>query len=66
MARTALELCYKGLFNTLVRKEHMTTVTENQRVLEKHNRMESILHSIQDTATEEELAEVDFTLSPFF
>ena len=57
MARTALELCYKGLFNVLVRKEHIDM--ENKRLLEKHQRLETLLLSLrEEVATEEDMAYV--------
>jgi DNA-directed RNA polymerase III subunit RPC3 len=58
-----LEASYKGLFNALIRREH--ELGENKRLLDKQNRVQSILVNLREQgATEEQLAEVHEMITP--
>lgn len=52
MARTALELSYKALFNAMLRQSH--ELTDNKRVLDKHTRIESLLVNLREEGLPEE------------
>lgn len=52
-----LEMCYKALYNAMVRREHERS--ENRRMVEKQQRIESITLTMREQgATAEQLAEV--------
>jgi hypothetical protein len=52
-----LEMCYKALYNAMIRREHERS--ENRRMIEKQQRIESITLSMREQgATAEQLAEV--------
>nr|CAG4649280.1 EOG090X04YD [Scapholeberis mucronata]SVE93579.1 EOG090X04YD [Scapholeberis mucronata] len=62
VARTALETSYKGLYNAMVRQMH--EVSDNKRLLEKHERMETLLESMKaEGSPEEELAYIADSMS---
>jgi hypothetical protein len=52
-----LEMCYKALYNAMIRREHERS--ENRRMIEKQQRIESITLSMREQgATAEQLVEV--------
>nr|CAG4647851.1 EOG090X04YD [Moina brachiata]SVE92974.1 EOG090X04YD [Moina brachiata] len=62
VARTALALTYKGLFNAMIRRDH--EITSNKRLLDKQERVESIIRSMRaQEAPEEEIAYVADAMS---
>nr|CAG4634746.1 EOG090X04YD [Alona affinis] len=61
VVRMVLRFSYQGLFNLLVRKDHIAV--ENKRLFEKHERMESLLATLQG-APEEEIAFVEDSATP--
>lgn len=63
VARTILERCYKTLYNLIVQRE--TRGSENQRLLDKRTRVDSIVENLrQSGGTEESVKEVEEMLSP--
>nr|CAD7408582.1 unnamed protein product [Timema cristinae] len=63
VARMVLEVCYKALFNALTRRDHEHK--ENRRLIEKHQRIESITQSMREQgADQEQLTEIEEMLTP--
>ncbi|PNF18354.1 DNA-directed RNA polymerase III subunit RPC3 [Cryptotermes secundus] len=63
VARMVLEMCYKALYNAMVRREHERS--ENRRMVEKQQRIESITLTMREQgATAEQLAEIEEMLTP--
>nr|CAD7257046.1 unnamed protein product [Timema shepardi] len=52
VARMVLEVCYKALFNALTRRDHEHK--ENRRLIEKHQRIESITQSMREQGADQE------------
>nr|CAG4651772.1 EOG090X04YD [Triops cancriformis] len=62
VVRTALELCFKSVYNMISRHESETK--EHRRLLEKQQRVKAILANLlEQGATEEQLAEVEGMIS---
>ena len=56
--RTALQICYKGLYNTLMRREH--ELAENGRLLEKELQITTLFNDLKQAGADEmQLADVD-------
>ncbi|KAG8237751.1 hypothetical protein J437_LFUL014294, partial [Ladona fulva] len=63
VARMVLEMCYKAMYNALVKRESQKT--ENKRLIEKQQRIESIALNLKEQgASEEQLAEIEEMLTP--
>lgn len=63
IVRMAVELCYKSLFNVISRRYH--DKFENKRIIDKKQRIDTILHGMQvQGATEEQLADIEEMLTP--
>lgn len=59
VVRMVLEMCYKALYNALVRRQ--AKKTDNKRLIEKQQRIESIALNLKEQgASEEQLSEVTF------
>nr|CAG4641644.1 EOG090X04YD [Eurycercus lamellatus] len=62
VARTALDLTFKGIFNALILKEHVEV--ENKRLIEKFDRMEILLRTLRaEDASEDDLAYVEESMT---
>ncbi|EAT40806.1 AAEL007496-PA [Aedes aegypti] len=58
-----LEICYKALYNSITRSTHDKTV--NKRLIEKSQRLDSIVEAMKDRGESEEyIAEIQETLTP--
>nr|CAG4650925.1 EOG090X04YD [Simocephalus serrulatus]SVE94199.1 EOG090X04YD [Simocephalus serrulatus] len=63
VVRTALQTSYKCLFNAMIRQTH--ELTDNKRLLDKHERMESLLESLRgEGVAEDELAYLADSMTP--
>lgn len=57
-----IEMCYKGLYNAIIRREHEKT--ENKCLLDKKQRIDAIaLHMKKEGATDEQIAEVKHSIA---
>jgi len=64
VVRSCMVTCYKSIYNNMMRAKHEKE--ENERLLEKKERMECIRSSLKETGgTEEQLEEVEDMMSPF-
>ncbi|KAL0276330.1 UNVERIFIED_CONTAM: hypothetical protein PYX00_003922 [Menopon gallinae] len=63
VVRMYIEMCYKGLCNAIVRREHEKT--ENKCLLDKKQRIDAIaLHMRKEGATDEQVAEIEEMITP--
>ncbi|XP_063227901.1 DNA-directed RNA polymerase III subunit RPC3 isoform X2 [Bacillus rossius redtenbacheri] len=63
VARMVIEICYKALYNALTRREHEQK--ENCRLIEKHQRIESITLSMRAQGiAAEQITEIEDMITP--
>jgi len=62
VTRMVLEKCYKALINVMIRREKV--ISENKRLLDKQDRVEAIVASLEADSSEEQREEIQAMVTP--